>query len=136
MQRAFRFKFVILWSSFGYSCGFVVKIDTKSYWKGLCVWMLFLWLLLFPVTYASEADFDFAELLKKSQQKLTTFSGQFYDFYKKICRFLQEKLTVFTGKCKDFLQKNLTVFTGTFDDLPVKTVEFSRKNRPIFFKTS
>ncbi len=50
-----------------------------------------------------------------SQGKSTTFSGKFYDLFKKICRFLHENLTGFIGKSKSW-------------NVPVKTVRFFCKN--------
>ncbi len=41
----------------------------------------------------------------KSQEKFSTFSGKFFDIFKKICRFIQKNLTVFKGKCEDFFRK-------------------------------
>ncbi len=60
----------------------------------------------------------FFKKIIKSQEKFSTFSQKFLQFFKKICQFIWEKLTVFTGKWEDFgRKKNLMVFTRTFDDL-------------------
>ncbi len=48
---------------------------------------------------------DFLKKILKSQEKFLTFSGKFYNFFKKICQFIQENLTVFIGKCDDFCRK-------------------------------
>ncbi len=56
------------------------------------------------------------------QEKLTTVSGKFYDFLKKICRFSIENLTVFTGKSKS-------------SNVPVKTVTFWSKFFRFSYKT-
>ncbi len=42
---------------------------------------------------------------ENSQEKLTTFYGKFYNFLKKICRFLQENVTGFTVKSDNFCRK-------------------------------
>ncbi len=48
---------------------------------------------------------DFLKEIVKSQKKFSTFSGKFYVFLKKICQFIQEKVTVFMGKCDEFCRK-------------------------------
>ncbi len=54
---------------------------------------------------------DFPKKIVKLPENFSTFSEKFYDFFKKICRFIQENFTVFIGKC------DWTLFTETFDDL-------------------
>ncbi len=43
---------------------------------------------------------NFHKEIVKSREKFSTFSGKFYNFLKKICRFIQENLTVFARKCE------------------------------------
>ncbi len=45
----------------------------------------------------------------KSQTKVTAVSGKFYNFLKKICRFLHENVVVFTRKFDDFCRRICSV---------------------------
>ncbi len=73
---------------------------------------------------------------------LTIFETKFYSFWEKMWRFLQENLTIISGKSSnfsrkiyrffqgtrdDFCNESLIVFTGTFDDFSGKFDDFFSK---------
>ncbi len=101
------------------------RIYRAGFW-GKTVKLIFLWKS--QIFFKKSSNFP---------EKVVNFSC---DFSGKVDNFFQEnwKFYDFLKKISRFSEENLKVFTGTFNDLdfPVKTVKFSCKNRQIFFKKS